>query len=116
MTDDHPKAYEVGYCKPPRHSRFQKGQSGNPPGRPRGALDLASTLLRALMERVTVNERGGARRMRKMDVALTQQINKAAAGDGLALKLLMTLLSEAERPATGQNPITVVISKEDSEL
>lgn len=30
-------AYEVGYGKPPKHTRFQKGQSGNPNGRPRGA-------------------------------------------------------------------------------
>lgn len=27
--------YEVGYGKPPRHTRFVKGQSGNPRGRPR---------------------------------------------------------------------------------
>ncbi|MBB1490607.1 MULTISPECIES: DUF5681 domain-containing protein [unclassified Paracoccus (in: a-proteobacteria)] len=29
--------YEVGYGKPPKHRRFQKGKSGNPAGRPRGA-------------------------------------------------------------------------------
>ena len=27
--------YEVGYGKPPKHSRFKPGQSGNPKGRPR---------------------------------------------------------------------------------
>ncbi|MCT2541262.1 DUF5681 domain-containing protein [Sedimentimonas flavescens] len=29
--------YEVGYGKPPEKSRFQKGQSGNPRGRPKGS-------------------------------------------------------------------------------
>lgn len=29
--------YEVGYGKPPKSTRFKKGQSGNPGGRPRGA-------------------------------------------------------------------------------
>ena len=32
-----PTEYEVGYGKPPAHSRFRPGQSGNPRGRPRGA-------------------------------------------------------------------------------
>ena len=29
------KTYDVGYCNPPQHSRFQKGKSGNPSGRPK---------------------------------------------------------------------------------
>ena len=32
--------YEVGYCKPPAHTRFKPGQSGNPRGRPKGAKRL----------------------------------------------------------------------------
>jgi len=34
--DDQPRDYAVGYGKPPVGTRFQKGQSGNPEGRPRG--------------------------------------------------------------------------------
>jgi hypothetical protein len=117
MADDQQKGYEVGYAKPPRHSRFQKGRSGNPRGRPRGALNLNSRLIQALLESVTVSERGVAKKMRKIDIAITQQTNKAAAGDAQALKLLTTLLREADRAeAVDQNPITVVISKTGSEL
>jgi hypothetical protein len=30
-------SYTVGYGKPPRHSRFKPGQTGNPKGRPKGS-------------------------------------------------------------------------------
>jgi len=53
--------------------------------------------------------------MRKIDVAITQQINKAAAGDRHALKLLLSLLHQADRSVTEHQSITVVISKEESE-
>ena len=35
--DDKDADYEVGYGKPPETTRFKKGQSGNPKGRPAGA-------------------------------------------------------------------------------
>ena len=32
--------YQVGYCRPPLHSRFKPGQSGNPKGRPRQSRNM----------------------------------------------------------------------------
>jgi uncharacterized protein DUF5681 len=56
-TDGH----RVGYGKPPAQTRFKKGQSGNPTGRPKGTPNFATALERALEEQVVVNE-GGQRR------------------------------------------------------
>ena len=56
MPPDDERDYEVGYGKPPRHTRFVKGQSGNPRGRPPGAKNLKTLLNKALNELVVVTE------------------------------------------------------------
>jgi hypothetical protein len=61
--DDNERDYEVGYGKPPRHTRFKKGQSGNPRGRPKESKNLATLLKEALNEHVIVAENGGRRKI-----------------------------------------------------
>jgi hypothetical protein len=52
--------YEVGRGKPPVHTRFKKGQSGNPRGpRPK---NLPALLVEALNEKVTVTSMASAAR------------------------------------------------------
>jgi len=60
MANDMKGDYEVGRGKPPRHSRYKKGQSGNPKGRPRGSENHYSMLMKVLSERVVVTVKGGA--------------------------------------------------------
>jgi hypothetical protein len=87
MADDD-KGYTVGYGKPPRHTRFPKGQSGNPKGRPKGSLNVATILPRMLRETVTYKEGGKKRRKTKYDVMWLQQVNKAVAGNNQSFKLV----------------------------
>src|ERR1700738_614513 len=63
---DHNDDYEVGYARPPRHSRFVKGNSGNPRGRPRGAEHIKTLLNEALNELVVVTDHGGRRKVSKI--------------------------------------------------
>ena len=91
-----PKTTKVGYCNPPERTRFKKGQSGNPQGRPKGALSMATVLERTLRERVVINENGRRKTITKLEAAIKQLSNKAASGELKALQLLSALVRSAE--------------------
>jgi hypothetical protein len=89
----------VGYRNPPKHTRFKKGESGNPKGRPKGTLNMATVLARTLREKVIINENGQRRVITKLEAAVKQLVNKAASGDLRALRHLVDLVVSAEERA-----------------
>ena len=91
--------YEVGYGKPPRHTRFKKGQSGNPRGRPSGSKNLTTLLGEVLNELVVVAESGGRRKITKRRAIIMQLVNQAAKADWRATKLLLDILQAIEARA-----------------
>jgi hypothetical protein len=93
--DDNPRD-EVGYKKPPRNSQFQRGRSGNPSGRPKGALNLETILKRNLNAKVVINENGVRKKVTKLEAAMMQLANKSATGDSTATRQLLTVLSVAQ--------------------
>jgi hypothetical protein len=95
--------FEVGFGKPPRSTRFNPGQSGNPNGRPPGAKNFAVAIGQELDSRVTVTENGRRRRISKREVIAKHLVNKAASGD---LKAIPLLLNEAR--AGENNPADAV--------
>ena len=97
MPLDNEADYEVGYGKPPRHTRFKKGRSGNPRGRPNGSKNLSTLLSETLSESVIVAENGGRRTISKRRAIITQLVNRSAKGDLRALKILLDMLQEMER-------------------
>jgi hypothetical protein len=54
---DH-RDYEVGRGRPPKHSQFKKGVSGNPRGRPRWKRSEAEILAKIRDERVSMTLNG----------------------------------------------------------
>ncbi len=98
-SDDHLQE-EVGYGKPPKHTQFQKGVSGNPRGRPKGALSLSAIVKRTLKEKVVINENGVRKTVTKLEAAVKQVANKSASGDLLAMRQLTPLAVAAEIETT----------------
>jgi hypothetical protein len=98
----------VGYGSPPQNTRFQKGRSGNPNGRPKGSLNVATVFIKTLREKVVINEHGQRRTVTKLEAALKQLVNKAASGDIRALRQLLDLARDAESKqnlAATQDPV-----------
>lgn len=86
------KDYEVGYKKPPKHTQFKPGQSGNPKGRPHGAKNLSTELLEELQERVKVTESGKQKTISKQRAMLKALMAKAVQGDSRAANTLLNML------------------------
>ena len=113
MPPDSEGDYEVGYGKPPRHTRFTKGQSGNPRGRPPGAKNLRTLLSEALNETVIVTENGGRRKVTKRQAIITQLVNRSATADFRAIKILLDIVRDIERQTEPTAPETSDFSEAD---
>jgi hypothetical protein len=108
--------YEVGYGKPPRDTRFPKGQSGNPRGRPPGAKNLKTLLSEALNEPVIVTENGGRRKVTKRQAIITQLVNRSATADFRAIKILLDIVRDIERQTEPTAPETSDFSEADEKV
>jgi hypothetical protein len=95
------KDYEVGYGKPPKHTRFRKGRSGNPKGRPKGAKGVRASLKRELVNRITVREGNREICISKAEALAKQLIARALKGDMKAIAELLKLDPELFADATG---------------
>ena len=96
MPSDDERDYEVGYGKPPPHTRFVKGQSGNSRGRPRGAKNMKTLLTKALNELVVVTDNGGRRKVSKREAIITQLVNRSAKADFKAIQILLGMIRDIE--------------------
>jgi Family of unknown function (DUF5681) len=90
-------SYEVGYRKPPRHTQFQKGQSGNPGGRPRRpARRLEDLALHEAYRTTIVMEDGRAEPMPAIQAVLRSQLQSAASGNVRAQRDILAMIRDIE--------------------
>lgn len=84
---------------PPLHTRFKPGQSGNPKGRPPGAVNLSTWVQRGLREHVVVTKNGKPSRMIKAEVISNRLLDESMKGDLKSTQFIAQLDQEA---MTGQ--------------
>ncbi len=84
--------YDVGFAKPPKQTRFKKGISGNPNGRPHKKPDFNTELTRVLRETVTVTIEGEPERVTVQQALLIRLRDQALRGKIWAGKLLQKVI------------------------
>jgi hypothetical protein len=116
MPHDNERDYEVGYGRPPRHTRFELGRSGNPRGRPGGSKNLSTLLSEALKEPVIVVENGRRRKIAKRQAIVTQLVNRSAKADLKAIQILLTMLRDIEARADPGSTDPAAFTEADQQI
>jgi hypothetical protein len=108
--------YEVGKGKPPKHSQFKPGQSGNPKGRPKGSKDFRAMVEKEAGETVSASFNGKPTKITKFTYLLKKAFAAASAkGDtNVILRLLEFVLKVL--PAKQIEELSEALSEDDQEL
>ena len=104
------KNYEVGYGRPPIHSRFKKGECPNPRGRgKRERTEMTDVIHSVLSEEIEYREGHRTRRATKQELLIRKLFSAAIRGDVTSAGALLRLRVHAEHHGdTGPLVIRIV--------
>lgn len=107
--------YDVGYRKPPKSSRWRKGQSGNRSGRQKGVRNLKTELTEELGEIINIKEQGLARTVTKQRALIKAMTAKAVQGDTRAANILINMMFRLLHPELIDD-VPVELAEEDQAI
>jgi Family of unknown function (DUF5681) len=94
--------YAVGYGRPPEHTRFKPGRSGNPKGRPKRHCNLRTIVEDILNEQIRIREGERTRDMPRLEALVRTILNRALKGDPRAVNALLALIRTTD--LAGEEP------------
>ena len=68
-------SYPVGYGRPPVHTQFKKGVSGNPRGKKKGQKGLKAVVEDVFQQKVSIRTARGIRKVTKLDALVQKLMN-----------------------------------------
>ena len=80
---------DVGYKRPPKHTRFQPGQSGNVAGRPKNVRNFKADLMEELREMIVIRENGRERKISKQRAFIKALVAAAIKSDVRAINAVV---------------------------
>jgi hypothetical protein len=110
-----PRSLEVGYGRPPLHSRFKPGQSGNPKGRAKQSRNLRTIVQQVLHEDMPIREGGRTRRMSAIEALVRTTLARAFKGDPKALASLIVMMRQSGYGPDRDEPTVDLFPAEEQE-
>jgi hypothetical protein len=92
VSESNSGEYEVGFKRPPVHTRFRKGESGNRKGRPKSTKNLKTDLNEELREKITLKDGDRTKKISKQRAIVKTLVNKTLKGDARAANTLISLV------------------------
>lgn len=105
---------KCGFCVPPKEHQYQKGQSGNPHGRPRGTRNRNTIVREQMNHKITLkNPDGGIRRVSAKEGIIAKQVNKALQGNLDSAKWMFELNDAAEAEYEAMSATREQLNRDD---
>ena len=102
--------YKVGYGKPPKKTRWKKGQSGNRLGRPKRVKNLETVVRQEAYSKIVIKEGGKTQTVTKVEALMKRMMTKGIQGDNkaasIALDLMQKFLPHVDPEAANRAPLT----------
>src|SRR3954467_2734662 len=97
--------YQVGYGRPPVHTRFQPGVSGNPSGRAKGSQNFKTLLDRILKEEIPLLDGDRSRKVTKAEAITRRLVIGALKGDSRSMLALFKLAEQTGQFEEAPEPL-----------
>ena len=107
---------KVGRGKPPKHTQFRKGETGNKRGRPKGSKNLATLMMQAAQNPVTATIGGKKRTISTLHATTMQLATRAAGGDPKSMAKFLDWVDKIESRAAATKPTQFPLSEPDLEV
>ncbi len=102
--------YKVGCGKPPKKTRWKKGQSGNRSGKPKGVKNLETVVRQEAYSKIVIKEGRKTQTVTKVEALMKRMMAKGIQGDNkaasIALDLMREFLPHVDPEAADRAPLT----------
>lgn len=121
MANADDRERKVGYRYPPKEHQFQKGQSGNPKGRPRRAKAALGTIVKEeLAKTISVSQNGEKVSITRLEAIIRRAVEDALTGTPTERRLTAKLLTQLLPQEAAGDPLPsgfiVQLVRSDEEL